>query len=69
MMGPFPTHDMHVHSTFSDGQATIGENVVRAIALGLDELTLVDHVRVGTDWVPAPVHRGGSQDSERRRIA
>jgi putative hydrolase len=52
MMGPFPTHDMHVHSTFSDGQATIGENVVRAIALGLDELTLVDHVRVGTDWVP-----------------
>lgn len=59
MMGPFPTHDMHVHSTFSDGKATIGENVVRAIALGLDELTLVDHVRVGTDWVPqfvAAVH-------------
>lgn len=52
MMGPFPSQDMHVHSTFSDGRATIGENVVRAIALGLDELTLVDHVRVGTDWVP-----------------
>lgn len=52
MMGPFPKHDMHVHSTFSDGHATIGENVVRAIALGLDTLTLVDHVRVDTDWVP-----------------
>jgi putative hydrolase len=43
---------MHVHSTFSDGAAELGENVERAIALGLRRLTCVDHVRRDTDWLP-----------------
>jgi putative hydrolase len=43
--------DMHVHSTFSDGANTIEENVAEAERLGLRELTCVDHVRTGTDWV------------------
>jgi len=44
--------DMHVHSTFSDGRDPIEGNVEEAEALGLTELTCVDHVRAGTDWVP-----------------
>jgi putative hydrolase len=44
--------DMHVHSTFSDGRDTIAENAAEAECLGLIELTCVDHVRAGTDWVP-----------------
>lgn len=52
MIGAFPRHDAHVHSTFSDGAATIAENVRRAEALGLDSLTLVDHVRADTTWLP-----------------
>lgn len=47
-----PRQDMHVHSMFSDGRNTIEENVAEAERLGLLELTCVDHVRVGTDWVP-----------------
>jgi putative hydrolase len=43
--------DMHVHSTFSDGRDTIEDNVAEAERLGLRELTCVDHVRIGTDWV------------------
>ena len=44
--------DMHVHSTFSDGRDTIEANVEEAEALGLTQLTCVDHVRVDTEWVP-----------------
>ena len=44
--------DMHVHSTFSDGRDPIEGNVEEAEQLGLTELTCVDHVRAGTDWVP-----------------
>lgn len=55
MIDGFPTHDMHVHSTFSDGTATLDQNVRRAESLGLTELTLVDHVRVDTEWLPGYV--------------
>ena len=48
-------HDMHVHSTFSDGRNSIAENVAEAERLGLAELTCVDHVRESTDWVAAYV--------------
>ena len=41
-----------MHSTFSDGRDPIEGNVEEAEALGLTELTCVDHVRAGTDWVP-----------------
>lgn len=49
------TEDMHVHSTFSDGANTIEENVQRAVAMGLKRICCVDHVRVGTTWVPEMV--------------
>ncbi len=41
-----------MHSTFSDGRDPIEGNVEEAEQLGLTELTCVDHVRAGTDWVP-----------------
>ena len=43
--------DWHVHSTFSDGSATVTQNVCAAEARGLRSLCLVDHVRGTTDWV------------------
>lgn len=53
MTGASPPHqDMHVHSTFSDGKNTIEENLERAVSLGLESLTCVDHVRRDTDWLP-----------------
>jgi len=47
-----PKQDMHVHSTFSDGNNTIEENIEEAESLGLTQLTCVDHVRVDTDYLP-----------------
>lgn len=52
MSVPVPKQDMHVHSTFSDGNNTIEENIEEAEALGLQQLTCVDHVRVDTDYLP-----------------
>lgn len=46
------TQDMHVYSTFSDGQNTIEENVAEAERLGLREVTFADHVRSDSKWVP-----------------
>jgi putative hydrolase len=47
---PGPDQDMHVHSTFSDGEGTIGENVAEAERLGLSRLRCVDHVRADSAW-------------------
>lgn len=43
--------DWHVHSTFSDGAATIEQNIHAAEARDLRRLCLVDHVRRSTTWV------------------
>ncbi|MEL6343089.1 MAG: PHP domain-containing protein [Myxococcota bacterium] len=43
--------DLHVHSTYSDGRATLEENIERAAILGLERLGCVDHVRRDSDWV------------------
>lgn len=56
--------DMHVHSTFSDGESTIEENVAEADRIGLTELACVEHVRGDTKWVPAYVAAIG--DSRKR---
>ncbi len=65
-----PRQDMHVHSTFSDGRDPIEGNLAEAEALGLTQLTCVDHVRAGTPWVPeylAAVRRiDGGTDVELR---
>jgi putative hydrolase len=52
MGGDDPTRDMHVYSTFSDGQNTIEENVAEAERIGLTEITFADHVRFDSRWVP-----------------
>lgn len=45
--------DGHVHSTFSDDAvSTIEENLAAARGRGLRSLTMVDHVRSTTSWVP-----------------
>lgn len=56
MSTPIPAEpirqDMQVHSTFSDGADTIAANVRAAEAAGLTQMTCMDHVRIGTDWLP-----------------
>jgi putative hydrolase len=49
------TQDMHVYSTFSDGQNTIEENIAEAERIGLTELVFADRVRFDSNWVPAYV--------------
>jgi putative hydrolase len=64
MTEPTLTRDMHVHSTFSDGASTIGENVAEAERIGLTELTCVEHVRGDTRWIPSYV--AAIRDSRKR---
>jgi putative hydrolase len=66
------TRDMHVYSTFSDGQNTIEENVAEAERIGLTELVFADHVRFDSRWVPdyvAAVSRCREQTSVVLRCA
>lgn len=60
--------DGHVHSTFSDGVGTLAENVAGAVGAGITRLTLVEHVRSVTTWLPDLV-RGvaGVRESAARR--
>lgn len=44
--------DLHNHSIFSDGINTCEELIEQAIALGLQRIGLVDHVRRNSEWVP-----------------
>jgi putative hydrolase len=52
--GPEPAldEDFHVHSTFSDGESSLAQNVQAARERALRTLCLVDHVRRGTEWLP-----------------
>ncbi|WP_347754713.1 PHP domain-containing protein [Agrococcus sp. ProA11] len=53
MTHPELAGDWHIHSTFSDdAESTLAENVAAAVARGLREIRLIDHVRVDTTWVP-----------------
>lgn len=47
----FLDEDWHVRSTFSDGSATVRQNVIAAEARGLRTICLVDQVRGVTDWL------------------
>jgi putative hydrolase len=47
-----PEMDMQVHSTFSDGKNTVAENVAEAEAMGITQMTCVDHVRRDTTYLP-----------------
>jgi putative hydrolase len=44
--------DFHVHSTFSDGESSLAQNVRAARERPLRTLCLVDHVRRDTEWLP-----------------
>jgi len=44
--------DFHVHSTFSDGESSLAQNVQAARERALRTLCLVDHVRQDTEWLP-----------------
>lgn len=44
--------DMHVYTTFSDGQNTIEEVVDEAERIGLTELVFADQVRIDSKWIP-----------------
>jgi len=66
MLEHAPTRDMHLYSTFSDGQNTIDENVAEAERLGLAEIVFANHVRSDSKWVPdyvAAVRECGEQTS------
>lgn len=44
--------DHHVHSTYStDARGTVAENIAVAVARGVRDLVLADHVRADTTWV------------------
>jgi len=45
------TADMHIHTSFSDGENTPEEIVVEAIRLSYREIAITDHVRRTTDWL------------------
>jgi putative hydrolase len=47
------TGDLHTHTTFSDGLGTPAQTVSAAVAAGLAEVGISDHVRADTDWLPA----------------
>ena len=49
---PWWAVDGHVHSTFSDGASSLEQNVAAALAAGVSRLTLADHVRATTTWLP-----------------
>lgn len=45
-------HDLHVHSTWSDGKAHPVENLIAASNAGLTSMAMVEHVRADSAWVP-----------------
>ncbi len=45
-------HDLHVHSTWSDGKAHPVENLIAASNAGITSLAMVEHVNAGDAWVP-----------------
>jgi putative hydrolase len=49
---PALDEDFHVHSTFSDGESSLAQNVRAARERALRTLCLVDHVRRDTEWLP-----------------
>ena len=45
--------EMHLHTSYTDGRATVAEVVRRAEELGLAEIAFTEHVRRDSDWFPA----------------
>jgi histidinol phosphatase-like PHP family hydrolase len=49
-----PRIDSHLHTSWTDGKATVGETYQRAIELGLDAILYSEHSRkTSTDWFPS----------------
>jgi putative hydrolase len=45
--------DMHLHTSYTDGRATIAEVIRRAEEIGLEEIAFTEHVRSDTEWFHA----------------
>lgn len=45
-------HDLHMHTTFSDGANAPREMIDTCAGLGHQLIALTDHVRASTDWFP-----------------
>ena len=50
-LGQLPAIDFHVHTTYTDGQATVGEVIASAQAKGLVALAITEHVRRRSGWL------------------
>lgn len=46
------THDVHTHSTYSDGADTLEDNLAVAVERGLRSVGFTDHVRADSTWLP-----------------
>lgn len=46
------SHDLHTHSTYSDGADTLDDNLARAVERRLSSIGFSDHVRADTTWLP-----------------
>lgn len=55
-------YDLHIHSTYSDGSASLQEIVKRATTLGLRAISVADHF-----WPSLGSRQGGSGIIEKRR--
>ncbi|MGD8700510.1 MAG: PHP domain-containing protein [Gemmatimonadales bacterium] len=55
--------EMHLHTEYTDGEASIAEVIQRAESLGLAEIAFTEHVRADSAWFPE------FADEVRRRAA
>lgn len=46
-----PLHDLHLHTTFTDGKPTVREYLDRAIELGLEQIGFPEHCNLKTTWL------------------
>ena len=47
-----PAVDLHLHTTFTDGKASISAMIEAAEERGLAAIAITEHVRASSDWLP-----------------
>ena len=53
MSAAWINREMHLHTSYTDGQPTVAEVIARAEEVGLAEIVFTEHVRADSDWFPA----------------